>query len=244
GSDKVFSVETINTVEPVDNRHVTLRLDQVVPDRIAGLGDIGNANKGAQNFTEVAFRIRNTRDSLQDIFQGVSASKVDTNGTASLNNSTFTAVEHITRDISPVHGYVDLSSIFTAYAGSYDIVDAALQYKIEFFQNGLLNNVVNGQPLTNLLRNKENQSLTFPATGSIALNSSNNTEFATRLLMPYVTSTTNVEMRITFTGVTSGETVAENVRFSVAPVWRRMEYDDNNECIYNRGKDQPLGWNY
>ena len=247
GADnRTLLIQTTDTVEPTDGRVVTLRLDQADPDRIAGLGDQSNANKDTQNFTEVSFRILNTRDSLNDIYNLHSATAVDSVATAVLNSTAYTAVEHITRETQPVHGYISLNFTFDAFRDLYDIEDTALQYDISFYQNGAENALVNGQALTSLLRKASDPSQYLAATGSVSLNPDDGTQFSARLLMPYVTdgNTADVEMHVTFTGNASGEVIEEIYRFRPEVVWRRLEFNGNDECAYNRGTDDVLGWNY
>ncbi|PHS65915.1 MAG: hypothetical protein COB09_00095 [Thalassobium sp.] len=245
GSSRAFTINTIDTVEPGDNRVVKVRLDQVNPDRIAGLGDRANANKDTQNFTEVAFRIKNTRDYLDNIFLSASATKFDSVGSAALNSSAFTNVEHITRDIQPVHGYINLNAAFNGFDGIYDIQDTALLYSVTFYQNGTVNSVINGQNMASLLRKSSDPEQAFNATGSIPLDKDTGAVFNPRLLIPYVTdgNSADVEMKVRFVGNVTGDVKEQTYRFRPQVVWRRMEYDDNNECLYYES-DGRVRWQF
>ncbi|WP_430459642.1 lectin-like protein [Thalassolituus sp. LLYu03] len=243
--DRSLVVQTVNTVEPMDNRVVTLRMDNASPDRVVGIGDIANANKDTQNFSEVSFRIKNTRDFLSDIFASASATRVTSQGNTALNATTYTSVEHITRDIQPVHGYVALNASFNAYQGIYDIQDTALLYSVTFYQAGSVNATVNSQSLSALLRKDDAPEQSVNATGSIALDPASGAAFNPRLLMPYVTdgNSSDVEMKVRFVGNVTGDVVEQTYRFHPTEVWRRIEYNDNNECAYISGATD-IEWDY
>lgn len=242
---KVLVVQTIDTVEPMDNRLVTLRIDSANPDRVVGIGDIANANKDTQNFSEVSFRIKNTRDHLSDIFASASASRVSSQTSVVLDATTYTPIEHITRDIQPVHGYATLNANFNGYEGVYDIQDTALLYSVTFYQAGSANAVVNGQSLTALLRKNDAPDQAVNATGSITLSPATGAVFNPRLLMPFVTdgNSSDIEMKVRFIGNVTGDVIEQVYRFRPEVVWRRIEYNNNDECAYISGATD-IEWDY
>jgi hypothetical protein len=218
---------------------IKVRLDQVNPDRIAGLGDRANANKDTQNFTEVAFRIRNTRDDWTNALGVVQALRVDGQASASVplwdSGAAATVIEHRTKSRHQIaqHGYIDVSIPIAAYAGVYDVEDTALSYSISF-DNGSGGSTINGMDMLSLVRTSSNTAMN--STGSWGLNPAGST-IAFRVQMPYVTAVTgDIRVNVSMTGNQSGLNETLSYRFRVSPVWQQITVT-NNECLYRDGSN-------